>query len=73
VTVRGFVEVTASEMNEAWLVFEPGTPGTVAHELGGTWWCRRCFTSPATSEHVCEDIASHSRRWVRDWTVQEAQ
>ena len=51
--VNGWIEVTASAMDPAWLVFDRGTPGTVAHELGGAWWCRRCFTSPATGKSMC--------------------
>ena len=63
--VNGWIEVTASAMDPAWLVFEPGTPSTIAHELGGAWWCRRCFTSSVAQDHVCEDITNHTRRWVR--------
>lgn len=60
-----WIEITATAMNPDWLVFDRGTPGTIAHRLGGTLWCTRCFSSPVTREHVCSDITGHSRRWVR--------
>jgi hypothetical protein len=63
--VRDFIEITAATMDPAWVIFDRGERGTVLHELGGTLWCTRCFASPVTSDHVCDDITSHSRRWVR--------
>lgn len=63
--MKGFIEITATEMDPAWLAFDPGKPGTIAHRLGGTWWCTRCFASPVPIDHVCQDITSNARRWVR--------
>lgn len=63
--MNGFVEITATEMNQAWVVFDPGEPGTVLHALGGTLWCMRCFASPVAQDHVCEEIQRGARRWVR--------
>lgn len=63
--MNGFVEITASEMNAAWLTFDPGKPGTVLHELGGTWWCTRCFSSSVAQDHVCEDVQRGARRFIR--------
>lgn len=68
--MRDFIEVTATTMDSAWVVFDPGKPGTVLHELGGSWWCKRCFASPAEAGHVCEDIERGARRWVRASLVQ---
>jgi len=69
-TVDEFIEVTTTQMDRAWVVYDPGRPGTLAARLGGTWWCVRCFRTDArqpdfASSHVCEDIASGARRWVR--------
>jgi hypothetical protein len=69
--VNDWIEVTEAEMDPAWVVFDQGKPGTVLHELGGGWWCRRCFTSPVASDHVCQDIATGGRRWVLASLVQQ--
>jgi hypothetical protein len=63
--MNAFTEITATAMDSAWLTFDRGQPGTVLHDLGGAWWCTRCFTTGVTGERVCQDITSHSRRWVR--------
>jgi hypothetical protein len=61
----GWTEITTATMDPAWIMFERGKPGTLAHRLGGTWWCRRCFTLNAEDTHVCEDIRRGARRWTR--------
>jgi hypothetical protein len=58
--VNSFVEI-----NPAWVVFDPGEPGTVLHGLGGTLWCMRCFASPVAQDHVCEDVQRGARRFIR--------
>jgi hypothetical protein len=60
-----WADVTATAMDPAWVVFDAGRPGTIAHRLGGGWWCRRCFASSVAEDHVCQDITNHSRRFVR--------
>jgi hypothetical protein len=59
-----FVEVTTATMNPEWMTHYPGQPGTIAHQLGGTWWCIRSFATGVTRDHVCEDIERGGRRWV---------
>ena len=60
-----FVEISAAEMDPSWITYERGTPGTLAHRLGGCWWCRRCFATSVDRDHICSDIVSGGRRWVR--------
>jgi hypothetical protein len=71
--MNGFVEVTAHMMNPRWVVFDRGKPGTIAHRLGGTRWCSRCFTSPVAANHVCSDIQIGARRWVQASLVAPSQ
>jgi len=69
-TADQFVEVTTTRMDREWVVCDSGMPGTLAARLGGTWWCVRCFRTDAgqpdfAASHVCADIATGGRRWVR--------
>ena len=65
-----FVEITATQMDREWVVYDPGMPGTLAALRGGSWWCVRCFRTDAgqpdfATSHICQDIATGARRWVR--------
>ena len=69
-TADEFAGITTTQMDRAWVVYDPGMLGSLAAQLRGTWWCVRCFRTDAgqpdfASSHVCEDIASGARRWVR--------
>ncbi|MDA8320715.1 MAG: hypothetical protein M0030_13035 [Actinomycetota bacterium] len=59
-----FTEITATTMDPAWITYERGKPGTIAHMHGGTWWCARCFALNVSDRHVCADIERGARRWV---------
>ena len=62
----GWVEVTATEMNQDDVEVYVGRPGTLAYLLGPSLWCRRCHqTEAVTLDHVCTDIVSGARRWTR--------
>jgi hypothetical protein len=60
-----FIDITSAAMDPSWISYERGTLGTLAHRLGGCWWCRRCFATSVDRDHVCSDIVSGGRRWVR--------
>ncbi len=60
-----FTEVTATAMDPSWITYDRGKPGTIAHMLGGTWWCTHCFALNITDQHVCADIENRTRRWIR--------
>jgi hypothetical protein len=69
-TAEEFVEITATQMNWRWIAYDQGMPGTLAALHGGSWWCIRCFRTDAgqpdfATSHICQDIASGARRWVR--------
>ena len=69
-TAKEFVEITATRMDRRWVVYDRGMPGTLAALHGGSWWCIRCFRTDAgqpdfATSHICQDIASGAKRWVR--------
>lgn len=59
-----FTEITATVMPADAVVFYRGRPGTIGHEMGGTWWCTRCYETRVAEDHVCWDIQRGARRWV---------
>ncbi|GEM_PF-4604296 len=61
-----FAETTATEMDPDWIEVLVGVPGTLAHKLGPSLWCRRCYeTRDVRLDHVCWDITAGARRWTR--------
>jgi hypothetical protein len=77
-TAEEFVEITTTQMDRGWVVYDPGMPGTVAAQRGGFWWCVRCFRPDTgqpdfASSHICDDIVSGGRRWVRQDLVPDVR